>query len=192
MAKKTIITAAVTGAWPKKENNPNVPLTPAEIALVSEETISLYNEEVAAFTRNRTFKSGSAYYKVLSNGDVTYLKPASKTITSVTVPNQVKSGKFLFNVIKVSSNAFRGCDKLEWAVISKNVYVLGQYVFARTTSLTTVKIMGTGFKSGKVTDAFFKAGKNGKLTVKVPSSKVTEYTTLFKNEGKLKGTVKGM
>ena len=32
MAKKTIITAAVTGAWPKKENNPNVPLTPAEIS----------------------------------------------------------------------------------------------------------------------------------------------------------------
>ena len=26
--KKTIITAAVTGAWPKKENNPNVPMTP--------------------------------------------------------------------------------------------------------------------------------------------------------------------
>ena len=31
MARKTIITAAVTGAWPKKENNPNVPMTPAEI-----------------------------------------------------------------------------------------------------------------------------------------------------------------
>lgn len=30
--KKTIITAAVTGAWPKKENNPNVPMTPSEIA----------------------------------------------------------------------------------------------------------------------------------------------------------------
>ncbi|BAK46208.1 MAG: 3-keto-5-aminohexanoate cleavage protein [Lachnospiraceae bacterium] len=30
--KKTIITAAVTGAWPKKENNPNVPMTPEEIA----------------------------------------------------------------------------------------------------------------------------------------------------------------
>ncbi len=29
MAKKTIITAAVTGAWPKKENNPNVPMTPS-------------------------------------------------------------------------------------------------------------------------------------------------------------------
>ena len=32
MAKKTIITAAVTCAWPKKENNPNVPMTPQEIA----------------------------------------------------------------------------------------------------------------------------------------------------------------
>lgn len=29
---KTIITVAATGAWPKKENNPNVPLTPQEIA----------------------------------------------------------------------------------------------------------------------------------------------------------------
>ena len=32
MAKKTIITVAPTGAWPKKENNPNVPMTPTEIA----------------------------------------------------------------------------------------------------------------------------------------------------------------
>ena len=32
MAKKTIITAAVTGAWPKKKDNPNVPMTPQEIA----------------------------------------------------------------------------------------------------------------------------------------------------------------
>ena len=32
MAKKTIITVAPTGAWPKKANNPNVPMTPAEIS----------------------------------------------------------------------------------------------------------------------------------------------------------------
>lgn len=31
LKNKRIITAAVTGAWPKKENNPNVPMTPAEI-----------------------------------------------------------------------------------------------------------------------------------------------------------------
>ena len=30
--KKTIITAATAGAWPKKKDNPNVPMTPSEIA----------------------------------------------------------------------------------------------------------------------------------------------------------------
>jgi uncharacterized protein (DUF849 family) len=30
--EKTIITVAVTGAWPSKKDNPNVPITPAEIA----------------------------------------------------------------------------------------------------------------------------------------------------------------
>ena len=32
LKNKVIITAAVTGAWPKKENNPNVPMTSQEIA----------------------------------------------------------------------------------------------------------------------------------------------------------------
>ena len=32
LKNKVIITAAVTGAWPKKENDPNVPMTPQEIA----------------------------------------------------------------------------------------------------------------------------------------------------------------
>ena len=30
--EKTIITVAVTGAWPSKKDNPNIPITPAEIA----------------------------------------------------------------------------------------------------------------------------------------------------------------
>lgn len=32
LRNKRIITVATTGAWPKKENNPNVPMTPEEIA----------------------------------------------------------------------------------------------------------------------------------------------------------------
>lgn len=32
VGKKTIITVAPTGAWPTKENNPNIPLNPKEIA----------------------------------------------------------------------------------------------------------------------------------------------------------------
>ena len=32
LKNKRIITVATTSAWPKKENNPNVPLQPDEIA----------------------------------------------------------------------------------------------------------------------------------------------------------------
>ncbi|MEA4813984.1 MAG: 3-keto-5-aminohexanoate cleavage protein, partial [Oscillospiraceae bacterium] len=32
LKNKRIITVAPTGAWPKKENNPNVPMTPEEIS----------------------------------------------------------------------------------------------------------------------------------------------------------------
>ena len=34
LKNKTIITVAPTGAWPKKKDNPNVPMTPEEIAEV--------------------------------------------------------------------------------------------------------------------------------------------------------------
>ena len=163
-------------------------MTDAQKALVAQETMDLYNEELAAFTKDRQFRSGDGYYKVLSNGDVTYLKPASRDITDVIVPNQVKKGKFLFRVIKVSNNAFRNCKNLKWAVISKNVYVFGQYIFARDEQLVKVRVLGTGFKSGKVTDAFVRAG-DGELTVKVPGSKVDEYRELFINEGGLDGKV---
>ena len=164
-------------------------ITEEQKALVSDDTMALYNEAIAAFKKDRQFRSGDAYYKVLSNGDVTYLKPASKDITNVTVPNQVKKGKFLFKVIKVSNNAFRNCGNLKWAVIGKNVRVFGEYVFARAYNLKKVRVLGYGFKSGKVTNAFVKAGKKGKLTVKVPGNKVDEYQKLFTGEGKLNGKV---
>lgn len=164
-------------------------MTEAQKAIISAETMELYNEELAAFKKDRKFRSGDAYYRVLSNGDVTYLKPASKNIEDVTVPNQVKKCKFMFKVIKISNNAFRNCKNLKWAVISKNVYVFGQYIFARDEKLTKVKVLGTGFKSGKVTDAFVRAGKNGRLTVKVPENKVNEYNALFIGEGGLNGKV---
>jgi hypothetical protein len=162
-------------------------MTEEEKALISPETMDLYNEELAAFTKGRQFRSGDDYYKVLSNGDVTYLKPASRDIRDVKVPNQVKKGKFYFKVIKVSNNAFRDCRNLEWAVISRDVYVFGQNIFAGDGDLKKVRVLGTGFRSGKVTDAFEGTGKN--LTVKVPGDKVDEYQELFKNEGRLKGKV---
>ena len=54
-------------------------------------------------------------------------------------------------------------------------------------SLIKINIKGSGFVTGKVIDAFGKAGKKDgeSLTVKVPSAKVSSYNSLFKGEGKL-------
>ena len=106
-------------------------ITEEQKALVSDDTMALYNEAIAAFKKDRQFRSGDAYYKVLSNGDVTYLKPASKDITNVTVPNQVKKGKFLFKVIKVSNNAFRNCGNLKLVkmyAFSASMYLQGPII----------------------------------------------------------------
>ena len=164
-------------------------MTDAQKAIVAPETYDLYDEELAAFAKDRKFRSGDGYYRVLSNGDVTYLYPADKTIEDTMVPNQVKKGKFFFKVIKVSTLAFDGCENLKWVVIHKNIRVLGESIFRDTPSLKKINILGTGFRSGKVENAFVKADE-GKLIVKVPASKVADYTSLFVGEGQLKGTVK--
>ena len=137
-----------------------------------------------------TVCSGNGYYKVLSNGDVTYHHPADKTITSAVVPNQVKKGKFLFKVIKVSNYAFDGCENLKWIVIHRNIRVIGEDAFNGTAALTKINVKGSRIVSGKVTDAFEGSGKNGRLTVKVPKNKVNEYRKLFTGEGGLNGSVR--
>ena len=166
-------------------------LTEDQKAIITQETLDLYDEEVAAFKKGRKFRSGDGYYRLLSNGDVTYLYPADKSVKSAVVPNQVKKGKFLFKVIKISTMAFDGCENLKWIVIHKNIRVLGDHAFSGTKSLKRIRVMGTGFTDGKVVDAFLKAGSGSgrnygaKLKVKVPASKVKEYEALFKGEGKL-------
>ena len=158
--------------------------------VIYREKVAGYNEAVDAFRPGRQFCSGDGYYKVLSNGDVAYHHPADETITSAVVPNQVKKGKFMFKVIKISNYAFDGFENLEWIVIHKNVRVIGEDAFNGTAALTMINIKGYGIVSGKVTDAFEGAGKNGRLTVKVPKNKVNEYRELFTGEGGLDGRVK--
>ena len=122
--------------------------------------------------------------------DLTEDHPADKTVTSAVVPNQVKKGKFLFKVIKVSNHAFDSFKNLEWIVIHRNVRVIGEDAFKGTASLTKINVKGSGIVSGKVAGAFEGAGKNGRLTVKVPKNKVNEYRELFTGEGGLDGSVK--
>ena len=155
--------------------------------LVDEKTMTRYKEELSAFTENRIFKAGSAWYKVLEDGNVTFQRPDDIDLETVIIPNQVKKNGFFFKVVKVSGNAFNGCRSLKWAIISKNIQELGESAFTGTISLTRIRVRGTAVS--EVTDAFEKAGRDGKLVVRVPSSMVDEYSELFVEEGKLNGKV---
>ena len=75
-------------------------------------------------------------------------------------------------------------------MIHRNVRVIGEDAFKGTASLTKINVKGSGIVSGKVAGAFEGAGKNGRLTVKVPKNKVNEYRELFTGEGGLDGSVK--
>ena len=75
-------------------------------------------------------------------------------------------------------------------MIHRNIRVIGEDAFNGTAALTKINVKGAGIVSGKVTDAFEGAGKNGRLTVKVPKNKVNEYSELFTGEGGLNGNVK--
>ena len=103
---------------------------------------------------------------------------------------KVVNGSWDFKVIKVSNYAFDGCENLKWIVIHRNIRVIGENAFNGTAALTKINVKGSGIVSGKVTDAFEGAGKNGRLTVKVPKNKVNEYSKLFTGEGGLNGNVK--
>ena len=168
-------------------------LTDDQKTLVSEETMSTYNDAIYAFTEGIVFRSGDAYYKVLPSGNVTYNKPVDKEhITSCFVPAQVKKYGFLYKVVKVSINAYKDCPNLEWVVVHKNIGNIGKYAFKNTPKLKTIKILTTSLKSGKVTNTFVGAGvgKGTGLTVKVPNRYVKTYNSLFKGEGGLNAKAK--
>ena len=164
-------------------------LTDEQKAFIPAETVDLYNEAVKAFKGGRKFRSGDGYYRVLFDGDVIYLYPADKTAESAVVPNQVKKGRFMFKVVRVSNNAFAGCSNLQWILINKNTRAIGGDAFNGTTALTKIAVKSSGIEAGNVVDAFAGAGKNGRLTIKVPESMVNEYSELFTGEGRLNGNV---
>ena len=162
-------------------------LTWNQMKLVSDETFETYHNALQAFKTGLQFCSGDGYYKVLENGNVSYIKPADKNCKNAAVPNQVLKRGFLYKVEKVSNTAFMDCPNLKWVVIHKNIESLGAYVFKNTPSLVRIKVIGENLGAGGVANAFVGGGKNKgeSLTVKVPAGYVGVYTALFKGEGGL-------
>ena len=163
-------------------------LTDEQKKFITSEVMDSYNSAVSAFKTGTVFKSGDAYYKILPSGNVSYNKPANKeSMTSCTIPNQVKKRGYLYKVVKISIGALNGFGNLRWVIVHKNIESIGKYAFKNTPKLKRIKIMSKKLTDGRVVRAFAGAGKKkgAELTVKTPKDYEGKYEALFKSEGKL-------
>ena len=148
--------------------------------------VSLIDAE-EAYEAGRVFKCGSALYKVLPSGDVTYREPLNLLSKSETVPNQVKKNGYYFLVIKISIAAFKDCRNLEELVISKSIRSIGEYALKNTPKLTKVTVLTKRLTAGKIIRAFSGSGrfKGAGITVRAPQGFVFRYEKIFKGSGGL-------
>ena len=146
--------------------------------------VSLIDAE-EAYEAGRVFKCGSALYKVLPSGDVTYREPVNLLSKSETVPNQVKKNGYYFLVIKISIAAFKDCRNLEELVISKSIRSIGEYALKNTPKLTKVTVLTKRLTAGKIIRAFSGSGrfKGAGITVRAPQGFVFRYEKIFKGSG---------
>jgi hypothetical protein len=162
-------------------------LSEDQLALVPKEDLATLDRAIKAYAEGRTFVVKGAKYQVLSNGNLTYAGPEDKTITSVSVPNQIKKGGFMFKVEQISEAALKECKNLRWVVLHQNIKIIGKNAFANTPNLEMIKVMSKLFETGRVVSAFAEAGMNkgAGLTVKTPRGYASTYEKLFVGEGKL-------
>ncbi|MBO5522324.1 MAG: leucine-rich repeat domain-containing protein [Roseburia sp.] len=172
----------------------------------SAETTSGVNGENTTNSEKKqvTKKINQSYYRgVPSSGKVTYVKPASKKITKVTIPATVKINGYVCKVTVIDKNAFKGCKKLKTVKIGKNVQTIGERAFYQCTALKKINIpnnvksikkeafagcknlQNVTFQGKKVTSIGKNAFKNTKKKIKisVPKSKYKAYKKLLKGTG---------
>ena len=131
--------------------------------------------------------SGSkATYKVTgaSAGKYTveYVKPASKTVKTATVPNSIKAGGITYKVTSIAPNAFKNNKKLTKVTIGKYITAIGTKAFYGCKKLKSITIKTTKLTSAKVGSKAFK-GTHKKAVLKVPKSKLKSYKKFLGKKG---------
>lgn len=131
-----------------------------------------------------TFKSGDAYYKILSSSGKTveYVRPAKKTYTVICIPITVKIKGKDYRVVSVSANACKGCTKLKWITVGMSVEKIGKNAFAGCKKLKGVDIDSERLTAKSVGANAFK-GINEKALVTVPQQKLAAYKKFLKARG---------
>ena len=126
--------------------------------------------------------SSSDNYTVREAGiSVLYSGPKKKSVTKITVPDQIKIGTITYNVVGIADGACSGLKKLKTVTIGKKVTAIGKQVFENCKKLKTV-IIRTSILKSVGSKAFNKSGSADyrKLTITVPKAEKKAYTKMLK------------
>lgn len=143
-------------------------------------------------------------YKVNNNSSVTYIGPAKKNQTSITLPNTITYIGVTYKITKIAAKSCYKCTKLKKVTIGNNVTEIGDLAFANCSKLTSItfgskvtklgkkvlyndkKLKTITFKSKKIKSigkGTFK-GVPKTVNIRVPNSKVTTYKKLIRKATK--------
>ena len=113
-------------------------------------------------------------YKVTKSGaekkEVTYVKPKSSKITSVSIPSTIKLDGKSYKVTAIANKAFSGCTKLKTVKLGSNVTSIGDKAFYKCSALTGVLIPAKVTTIGKY--AFYGCKKVTSVTIGKNVSKI--------------------
>lgn len=127
-----------------------------------------------------TVTVGKGVYKITSASTVTFVRPVSKNLKSITIPASVTINGISYQVTAIKASAFAKNKKLKTVVIGKNVKKIGKKAFYNCSKLKKVT-----FKGKKIKSIGAKAFKNTakSITVKTPKAKKPAYKKLLKKAG---------
>lgn len=201
--KTDVIPATGTGDNPGGDPSPN----PGGSDIGNTESDN--GQKLPAVGTKITDNATKAVYEITESseagGNVTYVKPNSKTAVKITIPATITIENVSYKVTAVSKSAFANNKKLKTVVIGKNVTDIGDKAFYKCTKLTKLTIPANVKKIGKqafygckslksitikttklttktVGSKAFK-GIHAKAVVKVPKKKLKDYKKLLKAKG---------
>lgn len=115
--------------------------------------------------------------KVSSGYIVTYVRPSSKNVKSITIPSTVTVKGVNCKVTAIADNALKGQKKLKKITIGSNVITIGKKAFFGCKNLKKIVIKSKGLKKIGA-KAFAKISQDAKI--KLPKNKKKAYSKLLK------------
>ncbi len=117
---------------------------------------------------------GKATYNITAssakNKAVTYVAPANKKLSKVTIPDTVVIDGVKYKVTEIKKNAFKNNKYIKTVTIGKNVKTIGASAFSGCSKLKTIKI---GSSVSTIGDkAFYKCTKLTKITIPSKVNKI--------------------